>query len=354
MRDVPVYLFTGFLESGKTTFIKDTIADPRFFEGGKSLIILCEEGEVELDLSAPHMKNIAVEVIDDINDFTLAKLVKLQKQHDPDNIMIEYNGMWPLQKLFETMPEGWILAQNFMFCDATTFMGYNANMRSLVFDKLQACELVVFNRFTKDMDQMAYHKIVRGVSRRCEIAYELTTGEAIFDNFEDPLPYDIEADMIKVEDRDFAIWYRDVAEDPQKYHGAFDVVFMEGGVLHYFHDLDAFMRKMYALLRPGGRMICSDFHPFTKVFDSLGLEQPTMGYFNDEPFEGEMAHARFYPEDIRRTIPTCTYRKYTISKIINSTLTAGFTLTRFDEHPGWKDPTLPGEFTLIAHKLNER
>jgi len=219
MRDVPVYLFTGFLESGKTTFIKDTIADPRFFEGGKSLIILCEEGEVELDLSAPHMKNIAVEVIDDINDFTLAKLVKLQKQHDPDNIMIEYNGMWPLQKLFETMPEGWILAQNFMFCDATTFMGYNANMRSLVFDKLQACELVVFNRFTKDMDQMAYHKIVRGVSRRCEIAYELTTGEAIFDNFEDPLPYDIEADMIKVEDRDFAIWYRDVAEDPQKYHG---------------------------------------------------------------------------------------------------------------------------------------
>lgn len=142
--------------------------------------------------------------------------------------------------------------------------------------------------------------------------------------------------------------------DPQKYHGAFDVVFMEGGVLHYFHDLDAFMRKMHALLRPGGRMICSDFHPFTKVFDSLGLEQPTMSYFNSEPFEGEMAHARFYPEEIRRSIPTCTYRKYTISQIINSTLSAGFTLTRFDEHPGWKDPTLPGEFTLIAHKLNER
>ena len=142
--------------------------------------------------------------------------------------------------------------------------------------------------------------------------------------------------------------------DPQKYYGTFDVVFMEGGILHYFHDIDAFLRKMHALLRPAGRMILSDFHPFTKVCDSLGLEQPTMSYFASEPFEGEMAHARFYPEDIRRSIPTCTYRKYTISEIINSTLSSGFTLTRFDEHPGWKEPTLPGEFTLIAHKRNER
>lgn len=219
MKDVPVYLFTGFLESGKTTFIEETIEDPRYDDGQITLILLCEEGEVEFDMSASYMKNIRVEVIDDINDFTLPKLAKLQKKYDPAHIMIEYNGMWPIQKLFETMPEGWILTQNFMFCDASTFLSYNANMRSLVFDKLQTCELVAFNRFKPEFDQMEFHKIVRGVTRRCDIAYELTTGETIFDDIEDPLPYDIEADVIPVSDRDFAIWYRDLAEEPQKYHG---------------------------------------------------------------------------------------------------------------------------------------
>lgn len=138
--------------------------------------------------------------------------------------------------------------------------------------------------------------------------------------------------------------------DMAKYRGCFDVVFMEGGVLHYFHDIDEFMKIMYALLKPGGKMICSDFHPFTKIMDSLKLEQPTMGYFSTEVFEGEMAHARFYGEDIRRQMPRCMYRKYTISEILNSILCTGFCLKRFDEHPAWENKDLPGEFTAVAQK----
>lgn len=138
--------------------------------------------------------------------------------------------------------------------------------------------------------------------------------------------------------------------DMAKYRGCFDVVFMEGGVLHYFHDIDEFMKIMYALLKPGGKMICSDFHPFTKIMDSLKLEQPTMGYFSTEVFEGEMAHARFYGEDIRRQMPRCMYRKYTISEILNSILRTGFCLKRFDEHPAWENKDLPGEFTAVAQK----
>ena len=138
--------------------------------------------------------------------------------------------------------------------------------------------------------------------------------------------------------------------DMAKYRSCFDVVFMEGGVLHYFHDIDEFMKIMYALLKPGGKMICSDFHPFTKIMDSLKLEQPTMGYFSTEVFEGEMAHARFYGEDIRRQMPRCMYRKYTISEILNSILCTGFCLKRFDEHPAWENKDLPGEFTAVAQK----
>lgn len=138
--------------------------------------------------------------------------------------------------------------------------------------------------------------------------------------------------------------------DPGRFDAAFDIVFMEGGVLHYFHDLPAFMQKMSALLRPSGRMICSDFHPFTKIQDSLGLQQPAVGYFSTKLIQGEMAHARFYPDDIRRSFPKCLYRKYTISEILNAALFAGFTIRRFDEHPAWENASLPGEFTLVAEK----
>lgn len=138
--------------------------------------------------------------------------------------------------------------------------------------------------------------------------------------------------------------------DMSKYGGCFDVVFMEGGVLHYFHDINEFMKIMNLLLKSGGKMICSDFHPFTKIMDSLKLEQPVMSYFSTEIFEGEMAHARFYDEDVRRQMPKCMYRKYTISEIINSILQNGFELKRFDEHPAWENEKLPGEFTAVAVK----
>lgn len=136
--------------------------------------------------------------------------------------------------------------------------------------------------------------------------------------------------------------------DLARFGGLFDVVFMEGGVLHYFHDIKQFMAMMHALLRPGGRMICSDFHPFTKVMDALALQQPTMSYFSTDVFEGEMAHARFYDEEQRRMFPKCSYRKYTISEIINAVLGAGFALKQFDEHAAWTNERIPGEFTLLA------
>ena len=136
--------------------------------------------------------------------------------------------------------------------------------------------------------------------------------------------------------------------DLSKYGGYFDVVFMEGGILHYFHDIDAFMKIMYALLKPGGKMICSDFHPFTKIMDSLNMERPTMSYFSTEIYEGEMAHARFYDEETRKRIPKCLYRRYTISEILNAIIGQGFRLIRFDEHPAWENEALPGEFTAVA------
>ena len=171
----------------------------------------------------------------------------------------------------------------------------------------------------------------------------------IFDISEDNRRYALETAEAAGVHLDFEVC--DVLDmDLERYSGTFDVVFMEGGVLHYFHDIDAFMHVAAALLKAGGRLICSDFHPFTKIADILSLQQPTMSYFSTEVFEGEMAHARFYDESVRRQMPRCSYRKYTLSEIINAILGSGLRLTRFDEHPAWTDEQLPGEFTAVAVK----
>ena len=135
-----------------------------------------------------------------------------------------------------------------------------------------------------------------------------------------------------------------------EYKDSFDVVFMEGGILHYFHNINDFMKIMNRLLKPGGKLICSDFHPLNKVLDVLKLELPVGSYFSTEVYEGEMAHARFYSKDIREQIPLCSYRKYTLSEIINSVIRSDFILRQFDEHPSWENDKVPGEFTLIANK----
>jgi len=171
----------------------------------------------------------------------------------------------------------------------------------------------------------------------------------VFDISEDNKKYALE--VAKAADVSISYEVGDVLDiDQEEYNGYFDVVFMEGGVLHYFHDIDEFMQIMYGLLKTNGRMICSDFHPFSKISDILSLEQKTMNYFSTEVFEGEMAHARFYDDEIRRQMPKCSYRKYTISEIINAIIKSGFVLEKFDEHPAWTNSNVPGEFTTVANK----
>lgn len=218
-QEMPVYLFTGFLESGKTSFIDETLGDKRFNGGQRTLLLLCEEGEVEYDETQPYMKNIFVETIENENELTPDVLELFAKKHRAERVLIEYNGMWQMKTLFDNLPESWVVYQEFMFADADTFLTYNANMRGLVVDKLMGCELVVFNRFTRSMDKMAFHKIVRGISRRPDIAYEYVGGDVEYDEIEDPLPFDIDAPVIKIEDSDYALWYRDLSEDPKKYDG---------------------------------------------------------------------------------------------------------------------------------------
>ncbi len=217
--DVPVYLFTGFLEAGKTRFIQETLEDKRFHTDGKTLVVLCEEGEEEIDLTRIPKNTTVVEIIDDIESFNPIHLEQLRITAEATRVILEANGMWQLNDIFSRMPDSWAVYQEMCFVDATTFLSYNANMRSLVVDKLSSCELVVFNRFNDKLDKIEFHKIVRALSRRTDIAYEYTDGHVEYDDIEDPLPFDIDAPIIEIADTDYALWYRDIAETPEKYNG---------------------------------------------------------------------------------------------------------------------------------------
>ncbi len=219
MQEVPVYLFTGFLESGKTKFIQGFLEDERFKTNDNTLLLVCEEGVEEYDSSKFKVDNVFVEYIDDEDDLTEEKLKEIQKKHKITRVIIEYNGMWSMNTLFDAMPYGWLIYQEMMFAEAKNFISYNTNMRQLTFEKLQGASMVILNRCTDDLDRMEIHKIVRGVSRNADIAYEFSEDRVEYDDIEDPLPFDIEADVIDIADEDYAIWYRDLSEDMEKYIG---------------------------------------------------------------------------------------------------------------------------------------
>ena len=218
MDQIPVYVFTGFLDSGKTKFIQETLEDSRFNDGERTLILLFEEGEEEYDFSTYPAQNVWLEVLDQ-QTVTTKQLAALQKKYKAERIVMELNGMQQVGDLYMRFPEDWVVAQEVMFADSTTFMAFNNNMRNLVMDKLVGAQMVVFNRLTPGQDIMPFHKIARAASRRIDILYDYTDGTTQFDDIEDPLPFDINSDVICINDQDYALWYRDVTEEPGKYEG---------------------------------------------------------------------------------------------------------------------------------------
>ena len=223
-KEIPVYLFVGFLESGKTTFIQETFEDPNFDSGDKTLLLVCEEGEVEYKPEKFAFPGTSIRVLEDKAELNAQNLVNLARETDAGRVIIEYNGMWLLQDLADALPPDWLIYQVIATADGATALAHARDnaMRSLMLDKIARSELIVFNRAEKvnnDEARMELHRLVRQASRRCDIAYEFTDGSVAYDDIPDPLPFDLDAPVIEIGDDDFGVWYLDCQEDPQKYAG---------------------------------------------------------------------------------------------------------------------------------------
>lgn len=216
---IPVYLFTGFLESGKTTFIVDTLRDPNFSEGQKTLVIVCEEGELDYEDDLVEETNSVIVYLESQEELTSDLLAELQKKHKPDQVIIEYNGMWPMSYLQQIdLPRKWVLAEILTTVDASTFQNYMNNMRSIIMDQFSQSDVLIFNRCQPDTPKASFGRTVKASNRRVRLIYENADG-TIDNNVEEELPFDIEADVIDLEDEDYGIWYIDAMEHPEKYEG---------------------------------------------------------------------------------------------------------------------------------------
>ena len=212
----PVYMINGFLESGKTEFITFTLEQPYFQIKGKTLIILCEEGENEYDPKLLAKSKSVIEVIEEEEDFTPAKLMELEKKHKPERIVIEYNGMWNFKNV--KLPWHWKIEQQITMIDGSTFPMYYTNMRSLLAEMIRKSEMIIFNRCDGVEDLSSYKRNVKAVNPGAEIIFEDEDGE-IDEIFEDDLPYDLNQDIIVLDNEGYGIWYLDSMDHLERYIG---------------------------------------------------------------------------------------------------------------------------------------
>ncbi len=216
---IPVYIFTGFLESGKTRFIQEILADPDFTEDERTLLLLCEEGLEEY--GEPELKrcNTVVEPIESAEDLTPAALKMLENRHNPDRVLVEYNGLWKLEALIAAMPARWELYQIVTVVDASTFALYAGNLGPMMFEHITTADLVVFNRCTDELKQMLYDRNIRAMNPRATIYLDGVDGSSEDYAKNMPLPFDINADIIDIAPLDYGLWYVDAAGTPEKYDG---------------------------------------------------------------------------------------------------------------------------------------
>lgn len=214
-----VYLMTGFLDSGKTQFLKFTLGQDYFQIDGKTLLILCEEGEEEYNPMEMLKYGVVIEKIEDQEDLTEEYLEELNRKHEPERVVVEYNGMWKVSD-FESMklPDGWEIEQKLTTVDASTFQMYLTNLKPLFVEMVRGAELVLFNRCEDLKPLPGYRRSVKVVSPQAEVIFEDEEGE-IENIFEDDVPYDLKAPVIQIAREDYGIWYVDMMENPDRYKG---------------------------------------------------------------------------------------------------------------------------------------
>lgn len=218
MAEIPVYFFTGFMDSGKTTLIQETLFENGFAEDDdRILIIACEDGDIEYDTEKLKTINASVVMVESESDFNTEHLQEIADEYRPDAVFIEYNGTWGVGDVYEMeLPRNWVIVQSLATVDATTFEMYMANMRPMMMEQFFRAEVVIINRCDDDTPKSKFRGNIKAVNRPAQIVYERADGT--IDDREEELPFDINADVIEISDADYALWFMDCMENGKTVH----------------------------------------------------------------------------------------------------------------------------------------
>ena len=213
--DIPVYLIAGFLDGGKTNFINGILEDG-FAREDKTLLLCCEEGEEEYNQKA--LDNVTVVTLENEEDLTCSFLKECEKKYKPRQVLIEYNGMWQMERLYrDVLPANWVLYQIMCMVEASTFESYAKNMGQLMMEKITNADMLVFNRCTPELRESLRKRNLRMVNRRADIYLENNDGTSEDYLTGDECPFDMSQDVIDIPDDDFGVWYVDVMDHPDRY-----------------------------------------------------------------------------------------------------------------------------------------
>lgn len=179
------------------------------------MILLCEEGEIEYDEALLKKSRAVIEVIEE-EDFNPTHLTELEKKHKPDRIIIEYNGMWNFKNM--KLPWYWKVEQQITTIDGSTFPMYYTNMRSLLAEMIRKSEMIIFNRCDGIEDLNSYKRNIKAVNPSADVIFEDSNGE-IDEIFEEDLPYDLNQDVIELDNEGYGIWYLDSMDHLERYIG---------------------------------------------------------------------------------------------------------------------------------------
>lgn len=213
---MPLFLINGFLEAGKTSFIRFTMQQDYFRSEGKTLLIVCEEGEEEYEEELLKDTKTAVVYVDELSKLTPDYLEELELFYNPERVLMEWNGMWDLNEL--KLPKDWDLYQQITIIDGSTLDLYLNNMKSLVGNMVRNSEMVIVNRCDEIEDLDTYRRTLKGMNPQGQVVFEDEDGE-IEEISEADLPFDVNADVIEISPEAYGIWYIDALDRPDRYRG---------------------------------------------------------------------------------------------------------------------------------------
>ncbi len=213
---MPVFLINGFLEAGKTRFLTFTMEQDYFKAEGKTLLIVCEDGETEYDMELLKRTRTAGVFIESMDELNPDRLLELELLYNPERVLIEWNGMWNLDELI--LPDDWKIYQQITLIDMSTFDLYTANMKPLLYSMVRNSEMIIGNRCDGIQDLSGYRRIIKAMCPRGEIVFENSGGE-VNGIFEEDLPYDMSADVVEISPEAYGIWYIDCMDRRDRYEG---------------------------------------------------------------------------------------------------------------------------------------